>query len=119
MGLQCVSVGLTMRFVAARRQFYNNSALSCWSCWFEQWCDFGFVRRGAIIFDWFFGVETRVCRAVACFGLDCGFTMLIADAAHALQPVNDERPYLTLSLAVSHLCCSGWRGGAVLGPGWF
>ncbi len=46
------------------------------------------------------------------------FTMLIADAAHTLQPVNDERPCLTLSLAddsVSHLCCSGWRGGAVLG----
>ena len=43
------------------------------------------------------------------------FTMLIADAAHKLQPVNDERPCLTLSLAVPHLCCSGWRGGAVLG----
>ena len=41
--------------------------------------------------------------------------MLIADAAHTLQPVNDERPCLTLSLAVPHLCCSGWRGGAVLG----
>ena len=46
--------------------------------------------------------------------------MLIADAAHTLQPVNDERPCLTLSLAVPHLCCSGWRGGAVLGTkfGW-
>ncbi len=43
------------------------------------------------------------------------FTMLIADAAHTLQLVNDERPCLTLSFAVSHLCCSGWRGGAVLG----
>ena len=43
------------------------------------------------------------------------FTMLIADAAHTLQLVNDERPCLTLSLAVPHLCCSGWRGGAVLG----
>ena len=41
--------------------------------------------------------------------------MLIADAAHTLQLVNDERPCLTLSLAVPHLCCSGWRGGAVLG----
>ena len=29
--------------------------------------------------------------------------------------MNDERPCLTLSLAVPHLCCSGWRGGAVLG----
>ena len=41
--------------------------------------------------------------------------MLIVDAAHTLQLVNDERPCLTLSLAVPHLCCSGWRGGAVLG----
>ena len=46
------------------------------------------------------------------------FTILIADAAHTLQLVNDERPYLTLSLAVPHLCCSGWRGGAMLGIQW-
>ena len=79
----------------------------------------GGVRLSLIVC--LFAVETRVCRCVqsgCLFWFRLWFTMLIADAAHTVQPVNDERPCLTLSLADcsdSHLCCSGWRGGAVLG----